>query len=280
MEKIENNITTQKIVSRDSWRIKNYKESLRGYQVREDILKNMFLGLDFKALADKEKVAIADIGCGPGICGEYLTEKIKEKLGDKTKVETFFIDISQKMLEQIPEREKYNKINGDIMNIPLKNESVDIITIKQVLDYLPKDLQIKALEEIYRVLKKDRQFILSALISPNEKVNNLTNDLYSGRERIIAKKVAIEKFIPDKATLIKFLQETGFDSKILYEYDIPLSTEDFKKSFNLTEEQQKELREFYDKIVSSDKNNYFKGKNIKDDIELFEKAIILKNNKQ
>lgn len=280
MEKIENNITTQKIVSRDSWRIKNYKESLRGYQVREDILKNMFLGLDFKALADKEKVAIADIGCGPGICGEYLTEKIKEKLGDKTKVETFFIDISQKMLEQIPEREKYNKINGDIMNIPLKNESVDIITIKQVLDYLPKDLQIKALEEIYRVLKKDGQFILSALISPNEKVNNLTNDLYSGRERIIAKKVAIEKFIPDKATLIKFLQETGFDSKILYEYDIPLSTEDFKKSFNLTEEQQKELREFYDKIVSSDKNNYFKGKNIKDDIELFEKAIILKNNKQ
>ena len=214
IENINNEITTKEIVSRDSWRVNNYKESLRGYQARPDILENMFRGLDFKELNNKKNIVIADIGCGPGICGEYLTEQVKENLKDQTKTKTFFIDMSQQMLDRIPNKENYTKIRGDIANIPMADESVDVASVKQVLDYLPKNLQVKALKEIYRVLKNDGQFILSALIAPDSKVGNLTNYLYSEREKIIAAKVAIEKFIPDETGLIELLDKAKFDSKI------------------------------------------------------------------
>lgn len=276
MEKIKNEITTKEIISRDSWRVNNYKESLRGYQVRPDILENMFRGLDFKELANEKEIVIADIGCGPGICGKYFTEKIAESSKDKIKTKTFFVDISQQMLDQIPDKENYSKIRGDITSIPLATESVDIVSVKQVLDYLPKNLQARALKEIYRVLKNDGQFILSALIAPDSQIDDLTNHLYSEREKIIAAKVAIEKFIPDESGLLKLLKEAKFDSNILYRYDIPLSTEDFKKSFNLTDEQQNKLKALYKEIILLDKNNHFRKKEVDNDIELVEKGIILK----
>lgn len=268
---------TEEIIDRDNWRIENYKESLRGYQVRKDILENMSSAIKKEDLVGKNEITIADVGCGPGICGEYLTKSIKENFKDNApKTKTIFLDLSQQMLNQIPDREDYEKIKGDVTNIPLKNISVDIVTMKQVLDYLPKNLQIKTLSETNRILKQGGKLILSALISPSEEINNLTNELYSEREKLLAKKKPIEKFIPDESTIMKWLSEAGFtNSKVVYKYDIPLSTEDFKKSFNLTDAEQTELKELYKKIINSDKNNNFDAKVFKDDIELTEKAIIL-----
>lgn len=279
--KEKNKITTQQIVTRDNWRVKNYNKSLRGYQTRKDILENMFLAINFEKISNKDKIIIADIGCGPGICGEYFAKKIKEKLKDKNKLKIFFIDINGQMLEQIPSKKGYSKIIGDIVSIPMKKESIDILIVKQVLDYLPKDLQMKALLEINRVLKIDGEFILSALISPHKKINNLTNYFYSEREKIIAKKVAIEKFIFDEEILLKWLQKVGFSKKeVLYKYNIPLSTEDFKESFNLTKRQQEKLKMLYSKVVTQDKNNNFKSKKIiGNDLELTERGIIIKAEK-
>ena len=48
---------------------------------------------------------------------------------------------------------KYNPdIIGDICNIPLNNESVDVVICKAVLEHVPEPQ--KAVKEIYRILKK------------------------------------------------------------------------------------------------------------------------------
>lgn len=274
---MEKKITTSQIVSRDVWRIKNYKDSLRGYQVRKDILENIFHGLDLNKIKNKRNLIIADVGCGPGICGEYILNAITKHVNKDLNIQVFFIDISQAMLDQIPDKKNYKKIKGDVTNIPLADNSVDIIIMKQVLDYLPRELQIKALSEINRILKKDGEFILSALVSPSIEINKLVNKLYSEREKIIAEKVAIDKFIPDENTLFKWLEDAGFfANRVFYAYDIPLSVNDFKKSFNLDEEKQNKLKRFYREIISLDKSDYFKSEFIDEDVELTEKGIIIR----
>ena len=282
MTNIEKGVSTGDIVSRDTWRIKNYRESLRGYQVREDVLENMFRGLDLEEIAKKKEIILADIGCGPGICGDFFNKEFEKKLKDKEiNIKTIFIDRNQDWFEQIPDKKGYDKLYGDIIDIPLNDKSVDIITIKQVLDYLPKHLQIKALSEVNRVLKDDGKLILSALVSPAVRNNQMTNYLYTEREKIIAEKVAVEKFITDEQALLELLKNAGFiKNEVLYRYDIPLSTGDFKKGWNLTDEQQNRLKLLYEKISSQDNNGDFEAKKLPNDIELVEKAIIVQSRKQ
>jgi ubiquinone/menaquinone biosynthesis C-methylase UbiE len=275
MEKLRNKII-EKIIQRDKFRTgKNYYTSLRGYHTRKDILDAMFRSIEIKALPKNRRIIILDAGCGPGIVGDYVYKEITKKYNLHPIV--IFVDISEAMLEAVPKKFDYIIVKGDVTKLEFPDNFFDIVVMKQVLDYLPKNLQLRALNEIYRVLKQDGQFILSALISPDDNSNTLTNYLYNQREKIIARGLKFKKYIPTKNILMDWLNCINFKGiEFKYVYDIPLSTIDFQKSFGLNKKQLEKLNKIYCDIIKRDKNNYFKGKIFKKFIELTEKGVIIK----
>jgi ubiquinone/menaquinone biosynthesis C-methylase UbiE len=275
MEKLRNKII-EKIIQRDKFRTgKNYYTSLRGYHTRKDILDAMFRSIEINALPKNRRIIILDAGCGPGIVGDYVYKEITKKYNLHPIV--IFVDISEAMLEAVPKKFDYIIVKGDVTKLEFPDNFFDIVVMKQVLDYLPKNLQLRALNEIYRVLKQDGQFILSALISPDDNSNTLTNYLYNQREKIIAKKLKIQKYIPTKYILMDWLTQINFRKiKCEYIYDIPLSITDFRKSFGLDKYQTKKLNKVYLEVIKRDKKNIFRGKILKNTIELIEKGAVIK----
>jgi ubiquinone/menaquinone biosynthesis C-methylase UbiE len=267
---------TQKIPLRDKFRTgKNYYNSLRGYQVREDVLNSMFKSIDTALIPKDKKIMILDAGCGPGIVGDYVYKKMNKK--NKLSPSIIFVDISESMLEAVPKNKDYHAVKGDVTNLPFPDNFFNIVLMKQVLDYLPKTLQLRTINELYRVLKPNGQLILSALISPDNNSNILTNKLYDEREKIIARQIAVKKYIPTKDILIDWLAHNDFKNvKISYIYDIPLSPLDFQKSFGLDEKQTSKLNNLYKSLIKEDKNNSFRKKKVRSYFELVEKGIILR----
>jgi SAM-dependent methyltransferase len=260
---MRNKSLIQKIIQRDKFRsgLKYYK-SLRGYHIRKDILNAIFRSIEFKFLSKNRRIIILDAGCGPGIVGDYVYEEMTKKHNLHPII--IFVDISEAMLEAVPKKFDYIIVKGDVTKLQFPDNFFDIVLMKQVLDYLPKNAQLKAIKEIYRVLKNNGQFILSAIVSPDDNSNTLTNYLYNQREKIIARGLKFKKYIPTKNILMDWLNCINFRwIELKYVYDIPLSTIDFQKSFGLNKKQLEKLNKIYCDIIKRDKNNYFKGKILK-----------------
>ena len=271
-----NKIGIEKIIQRDKFRSgEKYCASLRGYQTRIDILNAIFGAIKIKTLPKNRRIIILDAGCGPGIVGDYISKEMEKKHNLFPIV--IFVDISEDMLRAVPKKSNYIIVRGDITKLEFPDNFFDIVVTKQVLHYLPKNFQLKAIDEFHRVLKQNGQLILSALISPDGNSNTLANYLYNERERIITKKVKSKKHIPTKEYLINLLRRTNFrDIKVKYIYDIPLSIADFKKAFGLDKYQTDKLNKVYLEVIKRDKKNIFKGQILNDTIELVEKGIIIK----
>jgi len=268
---------TRQISLRDQARAgKNYYKALRAYQQRKDILEVMYNSIDFNKIKNKQEIRLIDLGCGPGIVGLYFYKKLSKKYKSKS-IEVTFLDINPLMLTAIPKQKNFHIVKGDVTKIgPTKFSSYDIVVMKQVLDYLPKNLQIKTLKNIYKILSQNGQFILSALIPPSKKAFKLTNYLYSEREKILNPSAPIKKFIVTKDILFQWLSEIGFKNiKFNYEYEIPLSVNDFVVSFGINKREKQDLMVLYKKIIEQDKNDIFKSKIEETDIELTEKGVVV-----
>lgn len=101
-----------------------------------------------KNLPRKKNIKILDAGCGPGSALLYL-----KKFGKVTGV-----DISDQALRYAEKRAPV--IKGDIMNLPFKNESFDLVVCLDVLYHKWVKDEKKAISEFYRVLKKDGFLLL------------------------------------------------------------------------------------------------------------------------
>ena len=86
---------------------------------------------------------LADIGCGNGVFLNKL--KISE-----TSLDILGIDRSKAALSYVNAK----KMEGDISNIPLDDNSIDCLTCLEVIEHLPVNVYGKALEELARVSSK------------------------------------------------------------------------------------------------------------------------------
>lgn len=105
----------------------------------------------------EEGLTVLDLGCGPG---HDLIEAAKI-VGDKGKA--FGLDMTDEMLELAKENTKNMQnvqiIKGNLQNIPLPDNSVDVIISNCVFNLAPdKEL---AFQEAYRVLKPEGRIVES-----------------------------------------------------------------------------------------------------------------------
>ncbi|MBZ9572245.1 class I SAM-dependent methyltransferase [Patescibacteria group bacterium] len=113
----------------------------------------------FKRHLPKDKNAkILDAGCG---CGGFLYFLQKEGYQN-----SYGIDISQEQIDTARELGIRNLERADILEY-LKNRqnTLDLITLRDVLEHFKKDEIILLLDEIYRALKKEGKIIILTLNS-------------------------------------------------------------------------------------------------------------------
>jgi ubiquinone/menaquinone biosynthesis C-methylase UbiE len=87
--------------------------------------------------------SIADIGCGSGLFLNYIEENtdISHLMG---------VDFSEDAMKML----KTSKKVGDITNIPLEEDSYDLVSALEVLEHLDLEEYRKAKEELVRVSKR------------------------------------------------------------------------------------------------------------------------------
>lgn len=107
----------------------------------------------------KEKIVL-DIACGVGYGSSHLLSKGAKKV--------IGVDISQEAIDYAKKQyqnEKIEFLQGDATNIPLENDTIDVIVSFETIEHLKN--QEKFLREVKRVLKNNGLFIIS---SPNSLV--------------------------------------------------------------------------------------------------------------
>lgn len=105
----------------------------------------------FDQLSFHSGESILSVGCGPG----FETADLAESIGNKGSVTG--IDINEKVLAAARDRctsfPQVSFVQGDITNLPIADESYDLVTAKQVLSEVSEPKS--ALDELFRVVTPD-----------------------------------------------------------------------------------------------------------------------------
>ncbi|MDU1892817.1 MAG: arsenite methyltransferase [Dysgonomonas sp.] len=151
---------------------------LKGYEADADLGVGCGLPTEYARIIEGDTVL--DLGSGAG--NDCFIARAE--VGETGKV--FGIDFSPQMIEKARNnaaKRGYTNvefIEGDIENMPLPDNSVDIVVSNCVLNLLPK--KDKIFKEIYRVLKKDGHFCISDVVLngtfPKEFTDNAS--MYAG----------------------------------------------------------------------------------------------------
>lgn len=136
-------------------------------------------------------IIIADLGAGEGLISQLLARRAKQ---------VWCIDNSPRMVEVGTELAKKNNLDnlgyklGDIENVPLKDNSVDLAILSQALHHAQHPQT--AVQEAYRIIKPGGQILVLDLNEHTfEKARELYADVWLGFK---------------ESTLHGFLKKAGF----------------------------------------------------------------------
>ncbi len=103
----------------------------------------------------KNKIVL-DIACGSGYGSDLLLKEGAKKI--------FSVDISQEAIEYCRKKYKNDKISfivGDVKQIPVEDDSIDVVVSFETVEHISFEEQKKFMQEIKRVLKSDGMLIMS-----------------------------------------------------------------------------------------------------------------------
>jgi len=155
----------------------------------------------------KEGETVLDLGSGAGFdC--FLAAK---KVGKTGKV--IGVDMTEEMIKRARDNAKkqgYDNVEfklGDIENLPIDDNSIDIVISNCVVNLAPDKL--KVFKEVYRVLKKGGRMYVSDIVL----LDNLTQE-QKENEELIAGCVGGALLKDD---YLKIIKDAGFEVRILSE---------------------------------------------------------------
>lgn len=124
-------------------------DSIKGYSYWE-ILYNEYNNWIRRHL-NLQNLTIADLGCGTGLTSELPLEKNNTVFG---------VDITRQLLKTAKKRHLHRQfvaIEGDITNLPFKDNSFDGVVCLDTLEHISSSE--KAISEISRICKQDGIFL-------------------------------------------------------------------------------------------------------------------------
>ena len=104
-----------------------------------------------RLLSDIPKGRLLDVGCGLG----YLIETLWQNHN------CIGIEYDLHALKAIRDRGLDNIVCGDVIKLPFKEESFDVVLCSEVLEHLPDGVDEKALNEIVRIIKPGGRLLIT-----------------------------------------------------------------------------------------------------------------------
>ena len=141
-----------------------------------------------------EAYTVLDLGCGGGRNIEYFLTKANKVYGlDHSETS---VKMASEINKEAIKSGKCKILVGDAKSLPLKDESMDIITAFETI-YFWSDIE-ECFKEIYRVLKKDGKFLIC-----NEVSSMKRRDV-----RKLSRVINLKVYTPKDLT--KMLRDVGF----------------------------------------------------------------------
>lgn len=202
-------------------------DKVEGYQPQADLGLGCGLPTEFANIKEGDKVL--DLGSGAGN-DAFIARRI---VGDKGMV--VGLDMTQEMIDRAIfncSQLGYTNVEfiiGEIENIPLKSNIIDVVISNCVLNLVPN--KEKAFSEIYRVLRLGGHFCISDIVLTKELPTIIRNEveMYTG---CIAGAIPLEDYLETinkcgfKDVEIKKMKNIDIPIAILKSY---LSNEDLEK---------------------------------------------------
>lgn len=111
-------------------------------------------------IQDNQK--IADLGCGNGRLLNFIQKYRKINYVGIDNSKTLLKKANKYAKEYVNKEQKYSFIEGDLLDIPLKNESINTAIAVASFHHIPtKDLRKKSLSEINRILAENGLLIIT-----------------------------------------------------------------------------------------------------------------------
>lgn len=173
-------------------------EELKGYNPEADLGLGCGLPTEFAFI--KEGSIVLDLGSGAGN-DAFIARSLTGSTGKVIGVD--FTDAMINKARQNAEKLGFNNVEfrqGDIENLPLNNETVDIAVSNCVLNLVPD--KRRAFSEMYRVLKQGGHFSISDVVLQGELPEGLQTaaEMYAG---CVAGAMQKDEYL-------KIIEETGF----------------------------------------------------------------------
>ena len=150
----------------------------------------------FSNLDIKENDRVLDIGCGGGANLAIILQKADKGIAVGVDYAEVSVEIARKKNKKAVETGRCEVLQGNVMELPLKDEDFDVITAFETVYFWP-DMK-ESLKEVYRVLKRNGKFMIC-----NEADGNSEND-----EKM--KEIIEGMSIYTEDELVEFLKEAGF----------------------------------------------------------------------
>ena len=166
--------------------------------------------LDFAEIKDNTGIdVLVDVGCGKGGGISFYKDfyNFNHCIGiDITKIN---IDTAKKHAKNV------NFYVASATNLPIKNDTVDVITCVESLRYY--DPAIKFVEEVYRILKSNKKILISTPLSCKEEEDSLEN-IFLNNGFVLDKKEDITKNVRMACAISKFrFMDISFqESEMMY----------------------------------------------------------------
>lgn len=176
---------------------------------RDDLISRL---INVAEIQDGQR--ILEVMCGTAL----LSNEIRKTF---SKCQNYALDFSQGMLN-VASRE-LKKIQSSIVAMPFSNESFNRVFLRSAIYDLPKRMQLKALQEVNRVLSMDGIFILQTYFTTEKTfkaLNDIVNikDLASGQYQDMGKE-EYPRYFAKLEELVKWFDEAGFVCEKLDEFD-------------------------------------------------------------
>lgn len=143
--------------------------------------------------------SVLDVGCGTGEV--TLPAKMRAKHG-----KVYGIDPAPEMIAAARNKAARKQLDidfriGVIEALPFPDSSMDVVTSSLMMHHLPKDLKVRGLAEIYRVLKPGGRLLIADFMRPTGAFLNHVFIAFTRHQRLQA---GIEDLQP-------LLRNAGFD---------------------------------------------------------------------
>lgn len=142
---------------------------------------------------------VVDAACGEGYGSSIMGSVAKRVIG---------IDISEDAIKRANANYGTDNVKycqGDISDLPFKDHSVEVFVSFETIEHVNKELQVKFVEEVSRVLKQDGLFIIS---SPNKAIYS---DLFNYNNEFHVHEMYKDEFV-------KLLEEKFSHVKLFNQY--------------------------------------------------------------